>query len=79
MAGNLEWTEHAAMQMLNSSWKVIMVTNITMYVFHMHPHPIGGKSFLLNECEEDENSGDEYDDENDGFGDDDDDDDDESS
>ena len=74
MTGNLEWTEHAAMQMPNSSWKVIMVTNITMYVFHMNPHPIGGKSFLLDECEEDGNSGDEYDSENDVFGDDDDDD-----
>ena len=79
MTGNLEWTKHAAMQMPNSSWKVIMVTNITMYVFHMNPHPIGGKSFLLDECEEDGNSGDEYDSENDVFGDDDDDDDDESS
>ena len=62
MKGNREWTEQAAMQMPNSSWKVVMVTNITMYIYHMNAHPIGEKGFVLSEADCDD---DDYDDEED--------------
>ena len=65
MNGNREWTEHAAMQMPNSSWRVVMVTNITMYIYHMNAHPIGGKGFVLSEADsdDDDDDDDDYDDE----------------
>ena len=66
MNGNREWTEHATMQMPNSSWKVILITNITMHIYYMHAHPIGGKGCILMEADNDD----------DDYGDDDDDDDD---
>jgi G:T-mismatch repair DNA endonuclease (very short patch repair protein) len=66
MSDNEEWTDHAAMQLPNSSWQVIMVTNLTLFVYHIQAHPIGGKGPCGDdEYETDDDDDDDDDDDND--------------
>ena len=35
-----EWIDHVGMQLPNSAWRVIMITNITFYIYHIVDHPL---------------------------------------
>ena len=63
MTETSEWTDHAALQMPNSAWKIVMVTNVTFHIYHMQQHPIGGKSYIyqMTDDEDDNDSDDDED------------------
>ena len=63
MTDSQEWTEHAANQMPNSSWQIVIVTNISLVVYHMQAHPIGGgHDFLDDEADDGDYEDDDEDD-----------------
>ena len=65
-----EWTEHAANQMPNSSWQIFIVTSISLVVYHMQAHPIGGGHDFLDDEADDGDYEDDDDDDDDGVEDD---------
>ena len=66
IAADHGWTEHAARQMPNSAWKVLMIKNVTIYVHHLHAHPIGGLGFRMTDDNGDFDDDDDDDDDDDG-------------
>ena len=65
MTDSQEWTTHAANQMPNSTWQVVMVTNIAITVYHMQAHPIGGGHDFIDDEADDDDDDDHDDDDND--------------
>ena len=42
-----EWIDHVGMQLPNSALRVISVTNITFYIYHIVDHPLGHARVML--------------------------------